>query len=111
MSAAAYARGSRNISRRIEGEIQASGVDSRIERQAQKEERARLLARIAELESRLARSERAREALRCALTAERAARLDERESSGASYRFAVRTLAKAAGLDRRAAAKSGGSDG
>ena len=111
MSAAAYARGSRNISRQVDEQIQASGVDGRIERQAQKEERARLVARIAELESRLARSERAREALRCALTAERGARLDEREAGAISYRFAVRTLAKAAGLDRSAAAKSGGSDG
>lgn len=108
MSAAAYARGTRNVRRQIDGEVQASGVEGRIERQAQKEERERLLARIAELESKLARSERAREALRCALTAERCARLDEREAGAVSYRFAVQTLAKAAGLDRRAAAKGGG---
>lgn len=99
MGAAAYARGSRVISLQADNDVEAGGSIDRNERQAHKVERERLLAQVRDLELKLRRSERAREGLRLTLTEERRARAEEREQADSSYRFAVRTLAKRAGLD------------
>lgn len=55
MSAAQHARGSAALSRGIDRDIKASGVEARTERAAIRDERARHLARIADLDARLAR--------------------------------------------------------
>lgn len=71
MGAASYNRGSRSIATQVDLAIAGSGVHARNERRAVAEDRGALLARIADLESRLARSERARAILRGQLTTER----------------------------------------
>lgn len=99
MTKKASNRGNRLIARQTDEAMAESGANARTHREAEKEQRTTLLARIRELETTLRKSERAREGLRHALTAERVARQAEREDAQKSYLFAVRTLAKRANLD------------
>lgn len=97
MGAAAYARGSRAISAQVDREMQASIV--RADHQAHKDERTRLLRRIADLEHDLGRARRSVAVLRATLRAERAAHAEERDQADRHHRFAVRVLARRAGLE------------
>lgn len=99
MTRAAYTRGSRVVARDVDADLASSGAAARAEREAERSDRAAMLARIERLEIDLRRSERARAILRSTLATERADRRAEIEAAASSYRFAVRTLAKAARLD------------
>lgn len=86
MGRAATIRGDRVIARGIADDYTVGHAAdlARADRRAKDEERAALLARITQLESDLARSERARAGLRATLTAEREAAAQEARTSAAA---------------------------
>lgn len=97
MGAAAYNRGSRVVVAGIDRDV-SPGMHARADREAYRDERARLLSRIAELETALRRSERSRAFLRASLTEERRARAEENERHEGAHRITCAALARYARL-------------
>lgn len=92
MGAAAYNRGSRLISRETEADPRIAAAIARNERQAHKDENARLRAQVARLESELSRARRCIAELRRS----KEARMSEAHAELSASKAAISILCKRA---------------